>query len=524
MTIGVSYFGNRILRHVSADMEALAARGFTGVLHTMSENDLAYYRETMGRMVAASKAAGLEVAVGAWGLGRVFGGEAESNVSAIWPETAQILDDGSPTGAACPNSEAFRAFARSWADAAVETGADSIFWDEPHWVFPGHFRRDERRWGCRCTACLTRYAARFGEAMPTELTEEVLAFREACLVEFLGQLVAHVKEAGARSTVCLLPLVDGPHGTADWEAVARLPGLDTLATDPYWQAFGRPVDEFVRSHADRLTSLAARHGVGAQLWIQGFRLGPEDGEAIATAVDVARSAGVTDLWTWGYEACGHMSYLATRSPEQVWETLCAALLGAPPEEPGTGRPGHRVTPGPIAADLITPGLITEKQRSDLDDLDLRPTVEIVRLLIEAEGRVAPAVAKAVPEITVAAEEIAGRLSVGGRLIYVGAGSAGRLGVLDAAECGPTFGTRGEVLALIAGGTAAVTSPSEGAEDDDEEGARALSALTPSPRDVVVGVSASGRTPYVLGAVRAGRAAGAFTIGVSCQPSSALSAA
>ena len=124
MAIGVSYFGNRILRHVAADMEDLARRGFTGVLHTFSENDFFYYREQIARMVQVSHDAGLEVQLGPWGLGHTFGGEAESLFTAQHPEVGQVLSDGRRIGAGCPNQPAFRAFVRSWGTAAVEAGAE----------------------------------------------------------------------------------------------------------------------------------------------------------------------------------------------------------------------------------------------------------------------------------------------------------------------------------------------------------------------------------------------------------------
>ncbi|MGH8991731.1 MAG: hypothetical protein ACRDZ7_09420, partial [Acidimicrobiia bacterium] len=306
MAVGCSYFGNRILRHVAGDMAGLAAAGFSGVLHTMSENDLAYYRDTLGRMVALSHQAGLEVQVGPWGLGRTFGGEAESLFVAGHPEIGQVLDDGRRVAAGCPNQEPFRAFVRSWAVAAVETGADRIFWDEPHWAHPSHFDAAPERWGCRCEVCRSRFRDANGSDMPAGRTPEVVAFREACLIEFIGDVVAHVASLGGRSTVCVLPFT-----LSDWTAVARLPGLDTLATDPYWESFHQPVVPFVDEHAGRLARLAAEHGIGAQVWIQGFRLGPEDEADIRAAVDTARAAGVEDLWTWGYDACGHMSYLHT---------------------------------------------------------------------------------------------------------------------------------------------------------------------------------------------------------------------
>jgi hypothetical protein len=325
---GVAYFGNRILRHVAADMEGLAAAGFAGVLHTFTENDLAYYRESMGRIVAASHDAGLDVSVAPWGVAQMFGGEAESRFTAFNPDAGQVLDDGRATPAGCPNNPAVRAFVRAWADAAIDTGADHVFWDEPHWAHPEHFGLDRARWGCRCRHCQARFAERHGGApMPAELTPEVLAFRQDCLVDFVADLVAHCSTQGAATTICLLPLVGGVHGLPDWSAVAALPGLGTLATDPYWKAFGEPAGPFVARFSELVGRLAAGHGVGAQIWIQGFRMEPSDEPDIRAAVAAARAAGIQDLWTWGFEACGHMSALAGSDPAAVWAVLRDALTG-----------------------------------------------------------------------------------------------------------------------------------------------------------------------------------------------------
>ena len=328
MSAGVSYFGNRILRHVAADMEGLAADGFTGVLHTFSENDLAWYRGTMGRIVAASHDAGLRVQLAPWGVAQLFGGEAESRFTAFHPDVGQVLDDGRVTPAGCPNNPAVRSFVRAWADAAIDAGADHVFWDEPHWVHPEHFGLDAARWGCRCRHCQARYAERHGgAAMPVELTPEVLAFRQDCLVDCVADLVTHCAAQGAATTVCLLPLTGGVHGLPDWSAVAALPGLTTLATDPYWKVFGEPAGPFVSRFSELVGRLAAEHGVGAQIWIQGFRMEPSDGPDIRAAVAAARAAGVQDLWTWGFEACGHMSALAGSDPAAVWAVLRDALTG-----------------------------------------------------------------------------------------------------------------------------------------------------------------------------------------------------
>jgi hypothetical protein len=163
MSAGVAYFGSRIPRHVAADMQELAARGFTGVLHTFSENDLAYYRETMGRIIADSHDCGLEVQVAPWGVCQMFGGEAESRFTSHRRDVGQVLDDGTRTPSGCPNDPRVRAFVHEWIDAAIDTGADCIFCDEPQWVHPAHFGLATERWGCRCEHC----AERFGSELPT---------------------------------------------------------------------------------------------------------------------------------------------------------------------------------------------------------------------------------------------------------------------------------------------------------------------------------------------------------------------
>src|SRR6266699_2516895 len=191
---GVSYFGVRIPRHVRRDLEDIAVRAYTAVLHTFSENDLAYYRGTMAEIVAASHELGLEVQMCPWGVGRTFGGEAESRWVTFHPEACQVLDDGRRVATGCLNNPAYRAFCKEWADAALEAGADYVFWDEPHWAVPEHLGADRGRWACHCDACHER----FGGELPTELTPEVLAFREASLVDFLREMAAHVDSRGGR--------------------------------------------------------------------------------------------------------------------------------------------------------------------------------------------------------------------------------------------------------------------------------------------------------------------------------------
>jgi len=170
-------------------------------------------------------------------------------------------------------------------------------------------------------------------------------------------------------------------------------------------------------------------------------------------------------------------------------------------------------------------LTTEAFRPELADIDQLPTLDIARLMNGEDVTVPAAVAQRLPEIGAAIDAVAARMAQGGRLVYAGAGTAGRLGVLDASECPPTFNTDpAQVVGLIAGGREAMVTSVEGAEDSRELARADLDALKLTPLDTVVGISASGRTPYAIGAVEHARAQGALTIGLSCNAHSALAAA
>jgi N-acetylmuramic acid 6-phosphate etherase len=156
------------------------------------------------------------------------------------------------------------------------------------------------------------------------------------------------------------------------------------------------------------------------------------------------------------------------------------------------------------------------------DHDLRSTEELVELMNRQDAGVPAAVDAARTQIAAAIDEIAARLARGGRLLYVGAGSSGRIAALDAAECESTFSTEpGQVVALVAGGLVASPAEQAAAEDDDEAGGAEIAALGAGEADAVVGISASGRTPYVLGALRAAADAGALTVALVSVPDSEL---
>lgn len=185
---------------------------------------------------------------------------------------------------------------------------------------------------------------------------------------------------------------------------------------------------------------------------------------------------------------------------------------------------RRAGTGITLAAMTFPEPVTERRVETASDIDLRSTLELVELINDEDALAAPAVRTVAPALATAIDAVVERLEAGGRLLYAGAGSSGRLAAVDAAECGPTFGVPpGRVQALVAGGVSALAVAQEAAEDDPEAAADDLCAVGVSPLDAVVVLSASGSTPYALGAARAARAAGALTVAVVCAEGSELEA-
>jgi N-acetylmuramic acid 6-phosphate etherase len=170
-------------------------------------------------------------------------------------------------------------------------------------------------------------------------------------------------------------------------------------------------------------------------------------------------------------------------------------------------------------------LITEARNESTENIDLLPTIEMLRSINEADQAVAGAVAEEIPRIARAVDGIVEKLRLGGHLFYLGAGTSGRLGVLDASECPPTFNISPDTIqGNIAGGDIALRSPLEDGEDDPEAAVKDLQERGFSSSDVLVGIAASGRTPYVLGGIEYAKLVGATTVGISCVPQSLLAQA
>ena len=323
LTKGVSYFGVRSAKHALSDMKDIKAAGFNAVLHTWSEEDQQYYYGTMKEIVDASAEMGLDVYVNPWGVGRVFGGEAYSELTARNHDMCQVGLDGMPKVAACPNHPEFRAYMHKWIETVCATKVSTIFWDEPHFYFE---KGGLQNWSCRCERCREGFRKRFGYEMPAaafdqmqpEQARDVKQFREDSLIDFLKEMTEDVHARGKRNCVCMLPPWF-PAGLDDWGKVARLESVDEVASDPYWEKGA--TEEWVREKyaetARKLTDVAAKYNKATQMWIKAYQIEAGRENDLAIAVEETRKAGIRNIVAWSYRGTETLSWLKSENPDEV---------------------------------------------------------------------------------------------------------------------------------------------------------------------------------------------------------------
>lgn len=323
MKRGIAYFGVRNPDRAREDIGEIRAAGFTHVLHTWSEEDLQYYPRTMLEIIDISVDSGLKVYVNPWGIGRVFGGEAYSEITARDHSLCQVSLDGKPKVAACPNQPAFRDYMHRWIDTVCASRAETIFWDEPHFYFE---KGKLENWACLCPECRKKFRKAFGYAMPENLTDDVKLFRENSLVEFLAEMTESVHAHGKRNSVCMLPPWF-PAGLDDWNSVARLDSVDEIACDPYWER-GASEDSIRKSYADvsvRIFETAKRFGKEPQMWVKNYQIESGRENDIRIATNEIRKAGVENIFAWSFKGNAYLSALASDAPEAVWKAQIEAL-------------------------------------------------------------------------------------------------------------------------------------------------------------------------------------------------------
>jgi len=318
MRYGVSYFGNRILKHVEEDMKELKEIGFDVIVHTFSENDHKFYFRTMKDIVKLTKDLGMEVWIDPWGVGGIFGGEAFSNFLIENPSEWQITNRGRAVGSACFNSPKFREYMKRWLEAAVETGADAVFWDEPHF----HILKDfPKEWTCRCERCREKFKETYGHDMPEEFTEEVSNFRNETIKDFFEEVLSYSKKLGMKNVICFLPFESELFGLKDYESIAKIENVDNIGSDPYWMAFKLKMNPFLKETTQKILKLSSKYGKENHIWLQAFKVPRGREEDIVKGAKILKKENVDTVLFWGVFACKHISSIAPDDPEKTWEVV-----------------------------------------------------------------------------------------------------------------------------------------------------------------------------------------------------------
>jgi hypothetical protein len=324
MKTGVAYFGVRNPEFVSVDLQQIASLEYTHILHTYSEADLQYYRETMDEIISLSVKFGLKVYINPWGVGRIFGGEAYSELAARNPHWAQRNSQDERLVASCMNHPEFRSYMRKWIDVVCETEVDTIFWDEPHFYFE---KEREELWACTCKVCKKKFHRQYGHQMPGSLTESVIEFRHKSIVDFLHEMTDYVHTKGKRNSVCLLPEWFNS-GVSDWDDIAALPAVDEISSDPYWQRDEKSgqISQTYHKVSEKVMRLATKYGKEAQMWIKNYDIPRNTEDSVVEATWAAFNEGIRNIFAWSYKGSAYMSWLASEDPEKVWELQTNAFL------------------------------------------------------------------------------------------------------------------------------------------------------------------------------------------------------
>ncbi|MCB1196552.1 hypothetical protein KDK77_10245 [bacterium] len=329
---GISYFGIRFPDHAYRDLEAIRQAGCTYVVHTLSEEDIQFNLSNMEKIVVKTKDLGLQAHLDPWGVAGIFGGETFSRYVALKPEVQQVASDGKRRPLACINHPDLWNLMYSWINAAVDIGADVIFWDEPHFFVPGWLDDTSPKdvWGCRCSICQQKFRVMFNEPMPHEETADVLAFKKASLLEFLGAMFRYTNRKNTKNTLCLLP-DEKLRDSGFWEPFVALPHLDGFGTDPYWirKKQSEPdfnLAQYIRPFCVKVRQLAGKYGIRGHIWVQNFSIPNGWENDIADVIDIILSEGIKDISAWSYYGTKGMGILTSSCPETVWKTLSGKYL------------------------------------------------------------------------------------------------------------------------------------------------------------------------------------------------------
>ncbi len=308
---GVSYFSTRDKRHFAIDLKEIKEAGFKYVIHTFSERDFEFYRDSVKELVSMTKDAGLSALADPWGVLRLFGGEEYSKWIYIHPEIRQIKHNGEEGYGACPNNSKTIELLEEWIDAVADMNFDGIFWDEIH--------LDDI--ACFCEVCSDLFVDEYGGRMdlaPSVILREFGAISKRRLME---HLFSYAKRKGLSNTLCVLPNIS----VEELESFVYMRDLDVFSLDPYPSVLKSNFIKFMEKHVPYLFEKAKRRGLETELWVQGFSLTNEEVSYIDSFFSLIRNVPVDRVAIWSFRATESMSYIRPENPELLWNKFLSYM-------------------------------------------------------------------------------------------------------------------------------------------------------------------------------------------------------
>jgi hypothetical protein len=320
---GVSYFANGWLHHFERDLEDILAHHCTYIVHCFSENELIFARKRTETFFRKTREAGLGCWANPWAVMGLFGGEQFSAFVPRNPDACQILSTGQRAPAACPSAPATRAAMRLWIDAAIDLGADTIFWDEPHLYIPDwddlRFAPEDA-FACFCPRCRDSFQSRFGQPMPDSLTPEMRQHRADLMVDFLTEMIGYARDKGAQNAITLLPVDEEASESLPWNRIADIRGLDIFGTDPYWYLHGKDCQAFVSEQMEKTMAVCEPRGLTPHFWAQGFGIPSGREHELEIGFNLAVERGAKSIAVWGMR--GNAAWDgASENPDLVWDVV-----------------------------------------------------------------------------------------------------------------------------------------------------------------------------------------------------------
>jgi hypothetical protein len=212
---------------------------------------------------------------------------------------------------------------RLWIDVAIESGADTIFWDEPHFYIPYWDDLNfapENSFACFCPRCCDAFRTRFGQPLSDNLTVETRLHREDLMVDFLTEMVGYASDKGAKNAITLLPVESEANESLPWQRIADLRGLDIFGTDPYWFLYGKDCADYVSGQLKRVMGICAPRKLMPHFWAQGFGIPAGRESELETGFRLAVEMGAQSVAIWGMHGNTALDG-ASENPVLVWETV-----------------------------------------------------------------------------------------------------------------------------------------------------------------------------------------------------------